>query len=120
MTSVRSKTSIRKNKQELSRRLALWALAHDCGRTKTAFRGPTLRNAVVEGGRVRIHFDHLGGGLKTRDGGELKHFQIAGQDQKWAWSAAKIEGSEVLVSSSAVPTQSAFVMPGPLGRKAPT
>lgn len=83
-------------------------------------QGPHTQERVVEGGRVRIHFDHLGGGLKTPDGGELKHFKIAGQDQKWAWSAAKIEGSEVLVSSSAVPTQSAFVMPGPLGRKAPT
>ncbi len=92
-----------KNKQEVGRRLALWALAHDYGRTNTVFSGPMLRNAVVEGGRVRIQLDHVGGGLKTRDGGELKHFQIAGQDQKWAWAEAKIEGSEIVVSSSAVP-----------------
>lgn len=93
-----------KNKQEVGRRLALWALAHDYGRTNTVFSGPMLGNAVVEGGRVRIQFDHVGGGLKTRDGGELKHFQIAGQDQKWAWAEAKIEGSEIVVSSSAVPS----------------
>jgi sialate O-acetylesterase len=92
-----------KNKQEVGRRLALWALAHDYGRTNTVFSGPMFKNAVVEGARVRVQFDHVGGGLKTRDGGELKHFQIAGQDQKWAWAEAKIEGSEVVVSSSAVP-----------------
>lgn len=92
-----------KNKQEVGRRLALWALAHDYGRTNTVFSGPMFKNAVVEGGRVRVQFDHVGGGLKTRDGGELKHFQIAGQDQKWTWAEARIEGAEVVVSSSAVP-----------------
>ncbi|MBV6498884.1 MAG: hypothetical protein CJBNEKGG_01114 [Prosthecobacter sp.] len=92
-----------KNKQEVGRRLALWALAHDYGRTNTVFSGPMFKNAVVEGARVRVQFDHVGGGLKTRDGGDLKHFQIAGQDQKWTWAEAKIEGSEVVVSSSAVP-----------------
>lgn len=92
-----------KNKQEVGRRLALWALAHDYGRTNTVFSGPMFRNAVVEDGRVRVQFDHVGGGLKTRDGGVPRHFQIAGQDQKWAWAEAKIEGSEIVVSSSAVP-----------------
>lgn len=92
-----------KNKQEVGRRLALWALAHDYGRTNTVFSGPMFKNAVVEGARVRVQFDHVGGGLKTRDGGDLKHFQIAGQDQKWTWAEAKIEGSEVVVSSSTVP-----------------
>jgi sialate O-acetylesterase len=52
---------------------------------------------------VRIQFTHTGTGLKTRDGGEPKHFQIAGADQKWVWAKAKIEGSEVVVWSESVP-----------------
>jgi len=92
-----------KNKQEVGRRLALWALAKDYGRADTVFSGPMLKNAIIEGNKVRVQFDHIGGGLKTRDGGELKHFQIAGQDQKWVWAQAKIENNEVIVSSDAVP-----------------
>ena len=91
-----------KNKQEVGRRLALWALAKDYGRADTVFSGPMLKNAMIEGNKVRVQFDHIGGGLKTRDGGELKQFQIAGQDQKWVWAQAKIENNEVIVSSDAV------------------
>ncbi len=91
------------NKQEVGRRLALWALANDYGRAGTVFSGPLFKNAVTEGNKVRIQFDHVGGGLKTRDGGELKHFQIAGEDMKWVWAQAKIENNEVIVSSASVP-----------------
>jgi sialate O-acetylesterase len=92
-----------KNKQEVGRRLALWALAKDYGRADTVFSGPMFKNAMIEGSQVRIQFDHTGGGLKTRDGGELKHFQIVGEDKKWVWAQAKIENNEVLVSSPEVP-----------------
>jgi sialate O-acetylesterase len=92
-----------KNKQEVGRRLALWALAKDYGRADTVFSGPIFKNALIEGSQVRIQFDHTGGGLKTRDGGELKHFQIVGEDKKWVWAQAKIENNEVLVSSPEVP-----------------
>jgi sialate O-acetylesterase len=92
-----------KNKQEVGRRLALWALANDYGRADTVFSGPMFKNALIEGRHIRIQFDHTGGGLKTRDGGELKHFQITGKDKKWVWAQAKIENNEVLVSSTEVP-----------------
>jgi sialate O-acetylesterase len=92
-----------KNKQEVGRRLALWALARDYGKTSIVPSGPLFRNSVVEGGKIRLQFDHVGGGLKSRDGGPLKHFQIAGEDQKWVWAEAHIQGSEVVVSSPSVP-----------------
>ncbi|MES2737699.1 MAG: sialate O-acetylesterase [Verrucomicrobiota bacterium] len=92
-----------KNKQEVGRRLALWALAKDYGKTSTIPSGPLYKNSVIEGGRVRLQFDYTGGGLKARDGAALKHFQIAGADQKWVWAEAKIEGNEVIVSSPQVP-----------------
>ena len=92
-----------KNKQEVGRRLALWALAKDYSRADTVFSGPMFKSALIEGSQVRIQFDHTGGGLKTRDGGELKHFQIVGEDKKWVWAQAKIENNEVLVSSPEVP-----------------
>lgn len=86
-----------KNKQEVGRRLALWALAKDYGKASTIPSGPLYRNFTIQGDKVRLQFDHTGNGLKTRDGGELKHFQITGADKKWVWAKAKIEGDEVLV-----------------------
>lgn len=91
-----------KNKQEVGRRLALWALARDYGRTETVPSGPLFKNSLIEGNQVRLQFEHASGGLKTRDGAELRHFQIAGEDQRWHWAEAKIVGEEVLVSSPAV------------------
>jgi sialate O-acetylesterase len=86
-----------KNKQEVGRRLALWTLAKDYGKVSTIPSGPLYRNSTIQGDKVRIQFDHTGTGLKTRDGGELKHFQITGADKKWVWAKAKIEGNEVVV-----------------------
>ena len=92
-----------KNKQEVGRRLALWALAKDYGKSGAEYCGPLYLSSVVQGDKIRIQFTHTGSGLKTRDGGELKCFQITGADQKWAWAKAKIEGNEVIVWSEAVP-----------------
>ena len=35
--------------------------------------------------------------------GKLKRFAIAGEDKKWAWADALIDGKNVIVSSPAVP-----------------
>lgn len=92
-----------KNKQEVGRRLALWALAKDYGREKTVFSGPIFKSSRTDGDKVTLTFSHVGGGLKTRDGKEPAHFQIAGADQKWHWAEAKIEGAQkVVVWSDAV------------------
>jgi sialate O-acetylesterase len=92
-----------KNKQEVGRRLALWALAKDYGKDGTEYSGPLYLSSVIQGGKVRVQFTHTGAGLKTRDGGEPKHFQIAGADKQWVWAKAKIEGREVVVWSESVP-----------------
>lgn len=92
-----------KNKQEVGRRLALWALTKDYGRTGSEYCGPLYQSSVIQADKIRVQFSHTGSGLKTRDGGELRHFQIAGADQKWVWAQAKIEGAEVVVWSDDVP-----------------
>ena len=91
-----------KNKQEVGRRLALWALAKDYGKADVEPSGPLYLSSKVDGKKVRIRFSHAKG-LKSRDGGELRTFQIAGRDQVWHWASAKIEGNEVVVWSDKVP-----------------
>jgi sialate O-acetylesterase len=53
-------------------------------------------------GAMKLHFDHADGGLVVK-GDKLGEFSIAGEDHKWYWADAKIEGDAVIVSSPKVP-----------------
>jgi len=90
-----------KNKQEVGRRLALWALANDYGKD-IEFSGPKYRAIAFEHGRVRLTFDHVGGGLATRDGEAPSHFEIAGDDKVFHPATAAIAGEDLIVSSDEV------------------
>jgi sialate O-acetylesterase len=89
-----------KNKAEVGRRLALCALAETYGK-KLEYSGPWYKSMKAEGNSVRLKFDHVDGGLQAKDG-ELKGFAIAGEDRKFVWADAKIEGDAVVVSSAQV------------------
>jgi len=89
------------NKQEVGRRLALWALATTYGR-KGEYTGPLYRDATITGNTVRIRFTHVDKGLVARDG-ILRQFAIAGADKKFVWATAVIHGDTVLVSSPQIP-----------------
>ncbi|HEX8914178.1 MAG TPA: sialate O-acetylesterase [Humisphaera sp.] len=103
-----------KNKQDVGERLALWALAKDYGKRDLVFSGPLLAGVKVEGDRVRVSFDHVGGGLMVgrkqgrgpvveEKDGRLRRFAVAGADKVWHWADAAIDGPGVVVSSPAVP-----------------
>lgn len=89
-----------KNKAEVGRRLALWALAKDYGK-KVECSGPWYKSMKLRGDSIRLSFDHIDGGLVAR-GGELKGFAIAGEDHKFVWANAVIEKNQIVVSSPAV------------------
>jgi sialate O-acetylesterase len=89
-----------RNKLDVGRRLAAWALANTYGR-KVVPSGPLFDRFTVEGDKVRIKFKYAGG-LKTSDGGPVKGFAIAGDDHHFVWAEARIDGDTVVVSSSQV------------------
>ncbi|QDU78549.1 hypothetical protein Pla110_02530 [Polystyrenella longa] len=92
-----------KNKQDVGYRLALIALHDVFGKTDVVYSGPTYKSMEVEGKEAHLQFDHVGGGLVAKgDGEELKGFAIAGEDQKFYWADARIEGDTVIVSSDEV------------------
>ncbi len=90
-----------KNKQDVGERLALWALAKDYGQEDLVYSGPLFKSSKKADGAIRVTFDHVGEGLKVRDGGDLKRFEIAGEDKVWHWADAQIEGKDSVVVSSA-------------------
>lgn len=89
-----------KNKQDVGKRLALIALDDTYGKDVVS-RGPTLRNAKFDGNKVVLSFDHVGGGLVAKDG-LAQSFSVAGEDGKFAWADAKIEGDTVVLTARGV------------------
>ncbi|OGV43641.1 MAG: hypothetical protein A2X48_16555 [Lentisphaerae bacterium GWF2_49_21] len=85
-----------KNKQDVGARLALAARKVAYGEKDFVSSGPVYDSMKVEGGKVRIKFSSVGGGLEAK-GGELKTFAIAGEDKKFVWAKAQIEGDFVIV-----------------------
>ena len=77
------------NKQDVGKRLALWALVKDYGKKlKTQYSGPLFEKTSYAEGKdsITVHFKKLGGqhhGLKTTDGKSPSHFEVAGKDGKW-------------------------------------
>jgi len=90
-----------KNKQDVGHRLALAAEAIAYGKT-IVYSGPLYESMKVEGDKVRLKFKHVGGGLAAK-GDKLTGFAVAGEDKKFVWADAKIDGDTVVVSSKDVP-----------------
>ncbi len=91
-----------KNKLDVGKRMARWALVDVYGHKMTK-SGPMYRKAKIDGSKIILTFDDVGQGLRIRDGDKLDEFAIAGADHKWRWAQAKIlDKSRVEVWSDAV------------------
>jgi sialate O-acetylesterase len=86
------------NKQDVGKRLALWALANVYERDGVAYSGPIYKSHESQGNAIHIAFDH-GEGLAARDGEPLRDFTIAGEDRTFVPAQARIEGNAIVVSS---------------------
>ena len=112
-----------RNKKDVGERLAKIALARDYGR-KIPYSGPVFAALKIEAQKVRVTFTHADGGLVTKPlpetvvvnsesgetkalkrynpNGEVEGFAICGEDKRWEWADAKIEGNGVVVWSDKV------------------
>jgi sialate O-acetylesterase len=90
------------NKQEVGRRLSLWALGTVYGKNVPATSGPLPAGSIVSGNAISVSFKHTNGGLKSITGGPLAGFQIAAADQQWKPAEAKIVGETVVASSAEI------------------
>jgi sialate O-acetylesterase len=90
-----------KDKQPVGNRLALCALARYYGQN-VVYSGPTVESVERLPGSIRLHFAHTEGGLIVK-GEKLEEFTVAGDDRKWVWADARIDGDTVVVSSPSIP-----------------
>jgi len=57
----------------------------------------------IEGSKIRLQFNYVYKGLKTKGSSQLKGFAIAGADGKYKWADAAIEGDTVILWNSSIP-----------------
>ena len=65
-----------KNKLDVGRRMARWALSEVYGRRMTA-TGPMFKSMKVGGSKIVLTFEDVGTGLRIRDGDRLEEFAVA-------------------------------------------
>ncbi len=92
-----------RNKQAVGNRLALWARAKTYNQN-IVFSGPLYKEMIVEAEKIRIKFQEgtTGSGLAAKDGGDLTHFFISGDDKVFYPAKAMIDGNDIVVSNSFV------------------
>ncbi|MEI8310284.1 MAG: sialate O-acetylesterase [Verrucomicrobiota bacterium] len=113
-----------RNKKDAGERLAAVALAKDYKKS-VPYSGPVDDSLKIANGKAVITFKHADGGLVAKQLAEtfvvksqtnetaplvrnspsslLEGFAICGEDKKWVWADAKIQGDTVVVSSDKVP-----------------
>jgi sialate O-acetylesterase len=102
-------------KEPVGVRLALWARAVTYGE-KIEYTGPTFAGATVQGNAIKVAFTHAAGlsagqindvkadGAVVATPDKLVGFEVAGADKAYHAADAKIDGTNVIVSSPDVPT----------------
>ncbi|AZK45314.1 sialate O-acetylesterase [Paenibacillus lentus] len=98
------------DKKTVGQRLALCARKLAYGEEQLVYSGPMFKSMERIGGAnaadvttaedastIVVHFDHIGSGLTTRDGGELQGFAVCGPDGRFFPANAVISGDTVIV-----------------------
>ena len=97
------------NKQDVGLRLAQLALKNDYGKADVVANSPEFDGLEILKDRLKVTFKNTAGGLRTRDGKPVSHFEIVGVGSNgFQPAAAVIEGDSVVLSSDKVTTPVAF------------
>ncbi len=80
-----------KNKEDVGKRLARWALAKDYG-VQIPHKSPRYKSMAKDGKKITLTFDNVDGGFRPFDVNEPRGFAIAGEDHKFVWAQGKITG----------------------------
>jgi len=84
-----------RKKEPVAERL-LRSARHVAYGERFVYSGPVPRRVEAKADRLVVHFDHVGGGLVTKDS-RLTGFDVAGPDLKFVRADARIEGRTVVV-----------------------
>lgn len=85
------------DKKSVGLRLSLCARKLAYGEESLVHSGPMFKRMERSGDAAVLHFEHVGKGLATADGGELKGFELCGPDGRFFPAEAAISGDTVIV-----------------------
>lgn len=111
-----------RNKIDAGKRLALWALAKDYGRSDLVYSGPLYKSYEIKEHQVIVSFDNTGSGLQVAKKHLLEEakavdeplygFELCGEDGLWHPASAKISGSNQITVSNDIVAQPKHVRYG--------
>ncbi|MEO6289497.1 MAG: sialate O-acetylesterase, partial [Ginsengibacter sp.] len=91
-----------KNKQDVGYRLALAAEKIAYGKD-VVYSGPQYQSMTKENNKIVLSFSNTGSGLMLKDKyGYAKGFAIAGEDKKFVWAKAYLDGGKMVVYSDEI------------------
>lgn len=102
LTDIGSESTVHpSDKETVSKRLSYLALAKTYENRDTKWSGPIYKSQKNADGKIVLQFDFADGGLNFKNN-KSSNFEIAGSDKIFYPATAKIEGSEIAVSSDKV------------------
>ncbi len=90
-----------KNKLDVGKRLALWALNNTYAQPAGSFSGPVYREMQVDGNKIRISFVSTDGGLRIISAKD-NNFSIAGADHVFYPAKVEIKNNQLILTSPKV------------------
>ncbi len=87
------------DKQDVGKRLALWALAKNYGED-VVYSGPLYRAMKIEGNKIILSFDHADGGLVLKEINGKNNFEVAGTDSNFVNAEVRVDGDNLVISNS--------------------
>ncbi|MDR7371344.1 sialate O-acetylesterase [Flavobacterium aquidurense] len=90
------------NKYDVGKRLSLLARKMVYGEKTLVASGPLFKSMEQKGNQLILSFTDVGTGFTSKDNKPLKAFEIAGQDGKFVWADAVIQGDKIIVSNSSI------------------
>ena len=84
------------DKQDVGKRLALWALAKNYGED-VDYSGPLYKSMEIENNKIILSFDHADGGLVLKPINKESNFIISGADRNFVKADVKIDGDKLIV-----------------------
>lgn len=91
-----------KNKQDVGYRLALAGEKVAYGKD-IVYSGPTYQSMKKDDNKIILTFSNTGSGLMLKDKyGYAKGFAVAGENKKFVWAKAHIEGNKVVISADGI------------------
>lgn len=91
-----------RNKQEVGRRLAVWALHHTYGKEDVVPSGPMFAAMEMTDAGLELTFNHADGLRTLAEDQPVIGFEVAGEDQVWHAAEAEIVDGKVVLASAAV------------------